>query len=119
MKQKHESREPMHISWIDPLWWVKGRENQRGLGLDKPKEAQWCIDVREMDTNQAPWAKEQSIWPEKDLSKCKLPYGISRRLAWGRFVPWTQIEEEGELKNMDGQLKTCKLLIGYYLTKEQ
>ena len=40
MKQKHESREPMHISWIDPLWWLKGRENQRGLGLDKPKEAQ-------------------------------------------------------------------------------
>ena len=81
MKQKHESREPMLISWIDPLWWVGGRENQIGLGLDKPKVAQLCIDVREMDTNQAPRAEEQRIRLGKDLSKSRPPYGISRRLA--------------------------------------
>ena len=64
-----------------------------------------------MGPNRALWAKGKIIWPRKYLSKRKPHFGIPRRPARGKFVPRTQAEEKGKLGNMDGQLKTSKLLI--------
>lgn len=90
-----------------------GSEDQRGLGINNPKQAQLHIDERKYGQTDHHGPKGKGFNPKKYLSKSRLPSGIPRRPTRGRFVSRTRVEEKGKLRNMDGQLNTSQLLIGY------